>query len=183
MRSERCCNELQQEIASLKETIREYELQDELIQPSRTDELARSLVEPHISVVKGRHQMPVPFKTEMLKKLPDNCDCPVKSTLSMRRKALQDLSLKNTLVKTFAQLVEENWIVPEDSLVGDSKWYLPFFVTRSAKPRVVYDGAAMVEGMSLNQAVLAGENLLNKLVDFAWESMRVLLMLASVFSK
>ena len=165
LRSERCCNELQQEIASLKETIREYELQDEVIQPSRTDELARNLVEPHISVVNGRYEMPVPFKTEMLKKLPDNYDCAVKRTLSMRRKALQDLSLKDTLVKTFAQLVEENWIVPVDSVVSDSKWYLPFFVTRSAKPRVVYDGAAMVEGMSLNQAVLAGENLLNNLVE------------------
>ena len=51
LRSERCCNKLQQEIASLKETMGEYELQDKLIQPSRTDELARSLVEPHISVV------------------------------------------------------------------------------------------------------------------------------------
>ena len=69
LRSQRCCNELQQEIGSLKETIREYELQDRLIQPSRTDELAKSLVEPHISVVNGRYEMPVPFKTEMLKKL------------------------------------------------------------------------------------------------------------------
>ena len=39
-------------------------------------------------------------------------------------------------------------------------------MTKSAKPRVVYDGAAAVQGMSLNQAVFAGENLLNNLVEF-----------------
>ena len=65
LRSERSCNELQQEITLLKETIREYELQDELIQPFGTDEIARNLVKPHISVVNGRYVMPVPFKTEM----------------------------------------------------------------------------------------------------------------------
>jgi len=43
-------------------------------------------------------------------------------------------------------------------------WYLPFFVTKSDKPRVVYDGSATVKGNSLNQAVLSGENLLNILV-------------------
>ena len=40
------------------------------------------------------------------------------------------------------------------------------------KPRVVYDGAAMVNGMSLNQIVQAGENPFNNLVEilirFRW---------------
>ena len=44
-------------------------------------------------------------------------------------------------------------------------WYLPFFVTKQDKPRVVYDGAATVAGVSLNQVVLAGTNLLNNLVE------------------
>ena len=44
-------------------------------------------------------------------------------------------------------------------------WYLPYFVTKTTKPRVVYDGSAVFDGMSLNQVVLAGENLLNNLVE------------------
>ena len=40
-----------------------------------------------------------------------------------------------------------------------------FFVTKTAKPRIVYDGAATAGGVSLNRAVLAGENLLSGLVD------------------
>ena len=57
--------------------------------------------------------------------------------------------------------------MPADKNENDSykKWYLPFFVAKTAKPRVVYDGAATVGGESLNRAVLAGENLLNGLVD------------------
>ena len=38
-------------------------------------------------------------------------------------------------------------------------------MTKSVKPRVVYDGAATVNGVCLNQLVLAGENLLNGLVE------------------
>ena len=36
-------------------------------------------------------------------------------------------------------------------------WYLPYFVTKQGKPRVVYDGVATFGGvcLKLNQAVLA----------------------------
>ena len=56
-------------------------------------------------------------------------------------------------------------VAVESNSLDVQAWYLPFFVTKSAKPRVVYDGAAVAEGMSINQAVLAGENLLNGLVE------------------
>ena len=38
-------------------------------------------------------------------------------------------------------------------------------MTKSVKPHVVYDGAATVNGVCLNQLVLAGENLLNGLME------------------
>ena len=40
------------------------------------------------------------------------------------------------------------------------KWY-----SKTAKPKVVYDGAAMAGGVSLNRAVLTCENLLTGSVD------------------
>ena len=44
-------------------------------------------------------------------------------------------------------------------------WYLSFFVTKQKKARVVYDGAATFTGKCRNQAVLAGTNLQNNLVE------------------
>ena len=44
-------------------------------------------------------------------------------------------------------------------------WYLCSFVTKQEKARVVYDGVATFKGKCLNQAVLAGTNLLNNFVE------------------
>ena len=71
------------------------------------------------------------------------------------------------MADTFAELLKHDWVVPADKNENDSykKWYLPFFVTKTATPRVVYAGAATAGGVSLNWAVLAGEDFLNGLVD------------------
>ena len=163
------CGGLRKEFATVKEALREYRSLDEEMLPSKNDELPCSLVEPCIEVKDGRYEIPVPFKSEVLKTLPNNYDCALKRTLSTRRTACKNPHLKQTLTNTFAELIENGWIVPAGS-VEDKRsrplWYLPFFVIHTAKPRVVYDGAATTsEGASLNRAVWAGENLLNNLVD------------------
>ena len=53
----------------------------------------------------------------------------------------------------------------DSSIACDVAWYLPFFVTKTEKPRVVYDHSEKVDGKSLNQSVIAGENLLNNLLQ------------------
>ena len=161
------CDKLQRELLTVNNVLREYKLLDEEVLPLKNDELTCSLVEPFIRVVDGRYEMPVPFKPDVLKKLPNNYDIALKRTLSMRRTAAKNSQLKETLTDTFAELLKHDWIVPADKNENDSykKWYLPFFDTKTAKPRVVYDGAATVGGESLNRAVLAGENLLNGLID------------------
>ena len=126
------------------------------------------MVEPYIKVEDNRYEIPVPFKTEVLETLSNNYQNALKRTLSISRSASKDSQLKKTLTNTFAELLDHGWIVPADG-DGDkkqqAKWYLPFFMTHTAKPRVVYDSAATVGGVATNQAVLTGENLLNGLVD------------------
>ena len=166
--SSESCNlkTLEAENASLKQAIREYELKDEEIQPSRNDELAYQLTEPEIKVKKGRYEIPVPLKPEVVKSLPDNYENALSRIKSLRKKALGNPNLNQTLVDTFAELISEEWIVPvEEPCCDVASWYLPFFVTKTSKPRVVYDGSAEVGGSSLNRAVLSGENLLNNLVE------------------
>ena len=47
------CNNLKQEIAILKESVRNFEREDELIQPSKHDEIARGMVEANVKVING----------------------------------------------------------------------------------------------------------------------------------
>ena len=72
--------------------------------------------------------MPVPIKNEVLQKLPDNYNSALKRTLSLRRNALRNPTLKKTLLNTFAELVPEEWIVPAVLSDCDTKWYLPFLL-------------------------------------------------------
>ena len=120
----------------------------------------------HILRSQSRYEMPIPFKSEVLEAFPHNYESALKHTLSLRRKAAKNPELKQILLDTFAELLREEWLVAVESNSLDAQaWYLLLFVTKSAKPRVVYDSAAVAEGISVNQAVLAGENLLNGLVE------------------
>ena len=159
-------DELKLENATLKENLRQLELQEEELQPSKNDEIAQALVESNIKVVEDRYEIPVPLKQDVVETLPNNYDYALKRTKMLRTSGLKNLGLKDTLTNTFAELINEGWIEDVGQVGSDHPvWYLPFFVTKQDKPRVVYDGAATVAGVSLNQAVLAGTNLLNNLVE------------------
>ena len=145
------CENLRLENASLKESLRKIELKDEELLPSREDDMTRFLVEPNIKVVKGRFEMPVPLKAELIETLPDNYELALKRTLSLRTSALKNPALKQTLIDTFSELTKEGWIERVDNVHSVSpKWHLPYFVTKQGKPRVVHDGAATFGGVSLN---------------------------------
>ena len=160
------CENLRLENASLKENLQKIELKDEKLLPWREDDMARSLVEPNIKVVNGRFEMPVPLKAELIETPPDNYELSLKRTLSLRVSALKNPVLKQTLIDKFSELIEEGWIESVDNVhFVLPKWNLPYFVTKQGKPRVVYDGAATFGGVCLNQAMLAGINFLNNLVE------------------
>ena len=164
--AEECCVKLKAEIAHLKQSLRELTLEDEAVQPSRSDEVAKDIVETDIKLIDHRYEIPVPLNVEVVEKLPNNYQSALDRARSMRRSALKNPELQITLTNTFGELIDENWISPvEKDSTSSPMWYLPYFVTKQKKPRVVYDGAALHKGMCLNQAVLGGTNLLNNLVE------------------
>ena len=160
------CEQLKQEIASLKESLRNFEIEDEVKQPSINDEIARQVVESNVKVINGRYEIPVPSKIDVVTNLPDNYVCALKRTTNLRCNALKNVKLKDILEKTFREIISEGWIVPtDDAILSDTKsWYLPFSVTKQDKARVVFDRAATFERAALNNAVHSGNNLLNDLV-------------------
>ena len=147
--------------------MRNFERENELIQPSTNGEIAHGLVEANVKVKNGRYEIPVPFKPDVLKIMPNNYTSAMKHTQSLRRNAKKSAKLNSMLFETFKEMILEGWVVPVcDRVATDSKcWYLPFFVIKQEKPRVVFDGAATFDGIALNDPVLRGINLLNGLVD------------------
>ena len=161
------CSKLKLENSDLKQKLRDLELQDEVIQPSRNEDIAREIVESNIKIVDDRYEIPVPLKTDVVERLPNNYHSALNRTLLIQKRALKNVKLREILLNTFQELLNENWLVPVyDSISEQDKcWYLPFFVSRQDKPRVVFDGAATFKGVSLNDGVLPGVNLLNGLVE------------------
>ena len=67
-----------EEIASFKESVRNFEKEDDLIQPSTNDEIARGLVEANVKMKNSRYKIPVPFKPDVLKFIPNDYTCALK---------------------------------------------------------------------------------------------------------
>ena len=59
-------------MAGLKESLRNYEIEDEVKQPSINDKIARQVVESNVKVINGRYEIPVPLKMDVRTNLPDN---------------------------------------------------------------------------------------------------------------
>jgi len=122
-------------------------------------------VEPNVKVVNGRYEIPVPLKDDVAKNLPDNYVSALNRTSNVHRNALKNDRLRAMLTDTFHEIISEKWIVPvEDNAPEDvCCWYLPFFVAKQDKPRVVFEGAAIFR--DFNDVVLPGANLHNGLID------------------
>ena len=160
------CERLRVEVSDSKEVLRRPELEDEIIQPSKSKELARELVEPNFRLVDGRYEIPVPLKSDIVNNLTNNFHSAVDRTAPLCKKALKYAGLKRILADTFHELIDKSWLVPvvDSDFDHDKCRNLPFFVSKQDKPRVVFDGAATFQGLPLKNAVFPGVNLLNGLV-------------------
>ena len=114
-----------------------------------------------------RYEIPVPLKPEVVERLPNNYHSALNRTLLIQKRAPKNVKLKEILLNTFQELLDEYWFVLVYGSISeqDECWYLPFFVSRQDNPRVVFDGAATFKGVSLNDGVLPGINVLNCLVE------------------
>ena len=93
----------------MKQTLRELELEDEVVQPSRTEVRVRELVETKVKVVEGRYEIPMPWKCEIIDKLPSNFAGAVRRTESLRRSALKNVEMKLMLTATFQEMITEGF--------------------------------------------------------------------------
>ena len=61
---------------------------------------------------------------------------------------MKDEDMRVFLTELFREPQYSNYIKPvdESDAVGNSMWYMPYFVTFSAEKRIVYDGRADLNG-------------------------------------
>ena len=102
------CEQLKQEIAGLKESLRNYEIEDKVMQPSMNDAISRQMVESNVKVINGRYKIPVPIKMDVVTNLSDNYVCAVKRTTNLRQNALKNVKLKDILEETFQEMIFED---------------------------------------------------------------------------
>ena len=74
---------LKQDITELKATLRQFELENEEIRPSRSEELACSLVESNVGLKDGRYKNQVPLRADIVKKMPNNFANALEHTISL----------------------------------------------------------------------------------------------------
>ena len=101
----------------------------------------------------------------VLEAFPNNYANALDRNFLLRKSALKNNSVKKTLIDTFHEIISNEWLTVDSNPLCKPCWYLPFFVTKQAKSRVVFGGAVTYKGVSLNDAVYPSENLLNGLVD------------------
>ena len=88
------CERLRVEVSDLKEVLCRQELENEIIQPSKSEELARELVECNVKLVDGRFEIPVPLKSDIVNSLTNNFHSAIDRIATLRKKALKDAGLK-----------------------------------------------------------------------------------------
>ncbi|XP_068120871.1 uncharacterized protein [Hyperolius riggenbachi] len=111
---------------------------------------------------------PLPFRTQR-RRLPNNKVQVLKRFSSLRRNFQRKPEMREHFFSFMQKIFENNHAEIDPPLKGPEEcWYLPIFgVYHPKKPgqiRVVFDSSAKFEGISLNDVLLTGPDLNNKLL-------------------
>jgi len=155
-------------IEALLVRLYESEFQDigdpEELQQSVEDTKAVDTVAASVKLTEGHYQLTVPWKGNQ-RDLPDNRQMALGRLENLRRKLLKDEKLRSRYVHVMNEHLEKGHVS-----LGSPKsprWFLPHHpVINPKKPeklRIVFDCAAKCRGLSLNDVLLPGPDLINNM--------------------
>ena len=125
----------------------------------------RIMTEEIQTTADGHYQMPLPLRDELLP-LPNNRRMAIKRLMSLQRKLERDGELHRAYTVVVEDLIEKGYAEPAKPKL--ESWFLPHHgVKHPRKPgkvRVVFDASARLGGSSLNDVLIQGPDLTNKLV-------------------
>jgi len=143
-------------------------LQDEYLCPSRNDDRFLDIMKSSICKVDGHYQLALPFVKDDVA-LPNNYSYALKHLLGLLKrikKAGPELfkqyndQIQQLINDSHAKVIDD-----PDAVTCSRIWYLVhFWVVTSGKFRVVFNGSSKFKGVSLNDVLLAGPDLIKSLV-------------------
>lgn len=138
---------------------------------SSDDKRFLEIMDSEVKTVKGRYELPLPFKSSK-PHLPDNRVQAEQRLKGLRRRLDNDSAYKSHYFTFMENLIAKGYAekVPNSDIAGSTgqKWYIPhhgvYHPHKPNKVRVVFDCSARHQGHSLNDYLLSGPDLTNKLL-------------------
>eukprot|EP00795_Rhopilema_esculentum_P012680 gene12680-3393_t len=128
---------------------------------------ALEMVKNSLEYHDGRYEIRIPWKKE--RKLDDNYEMALNRLANTEKRLLRDIQLGNSYNEIIQQYLRKGYLEKVDKESGKDCWYLPHFpVLRpdkaTTKVRIVFDGSAKYNGMSVNDVIHQGPKLQQDLV-------------------
>ena len=140
---------------------------DEDTAPSANDVVCTKLYDKSITKKEGRYFLSLPIKGD-LKKMPYTKGLAKHRLLQQRRLLRRDEATHKFYCEAIQKLIDTDKIErvdTDDNENNNSVFYIPHFVTKQAKRRLVYDGSAKCNDVCLNSLLHQGKDDLQRLSD------------------
>ena len=151
---------------------RDFEdLNEQKKQPSIEDQKWMNIVEKGCSKLDGHYVIPLPLRDKNMK-IPNTRPVALRRAFILKKKLMKDDRLRNDYITFMRDMFLKGHAepVPEKEIETDQPvWFIPHFAVRHPdkpeKVRVVFDCAARVEGVCLNDLLLQGPDINSHLLD------------------
>jgi len=156
---------------------------------SKEDKYALNFMERCVTFENGHYVLPLMWRPDALE-LPCNRNMALNRMASLKRRLQRDQDLRRSYVETVQNYSENGYAreVPVERIPGDVVWHMPHHAVkhpREGKVQVVFDCAAKAKGLTLNDVLLQGPDLVNSLVGvllrFRMEPVAFVSDIASIF--
>ena len=147
-------------------------LSDPALSPSKEDRQFVELMDREAKVVGGHYQIPLPFRGDV--DLPNNKPQAYMYINHLKRRLSKDQELHEQYTEFMTKMENKNYSerVPDDELdeaEGRPIWYIPHHAVKhpqkkSLRVRVVFNCPSKYKGTSLNDQLLQGPDLTNRLL-------------------
>lgn len=167
--------ECQQRLIELHDEVKEHfslEASETKSISSKEDTRALSILESTCKKRDAKFETGLLWKSDIVQ-LPESYNTAYRRLMCLRKKFRNDPGLEEAMQQQINNLISKGYarkLTKEESSVQNGKiWYLPIFIARNPnkpeKLRLVWDAAAKSQGVSLNNFLLSGPDLLNPLFD------------------